>query len=120
MSHKHCFKKSFRLSNYEITSGFQNVKFKYVSKDFLYLISSVVNPPQQGIVVILSKKKVKHAVDRNLIRRLFREFYRCNQDTFQDVSLIIMPRKRLLQAHQFEKNSIWQNINDFFLQFQSH
>ena len=54
---------------------------------------------------ILSKKNVKHAVQRNRIKRLTREFFRLHQETLPHLDIIFMGRKGLdrLSNEEFHK-----------------
>ena len=45
----------------------------------------------------VAKKQVKHAVDRNRLKRLVRESYRKHQSMLPDIDLVFMVRKSILQ-----------------------
>jgi len=43
--------------------------------------------PEVQVVMSVPKKKLKHAVDRNRVKRLLREAYRLNKQVFRDQAL---------------------------------
>jgi len=78
------FPKSERLSfKRDIDSLFdKGQSFISYPLRIVYLPVTGDNPPEPGISVLVSvpKKRIKHAVDRNRIKRLIRESFRLNKD----------------------------------------
>lgn len=77
--------KSRKLSDYIFSGGaqsFSNFPIRIVYKE---------DPAKTGnrvkILVSVSKKKFKHAVDRNKVKRLIRESYRINKHKLQDYAI---------------------------------
>ena len=54
--------------------------------------------------VLVSKKIVRHAVDRNYCKRVARELFRTRQHQAEHLELVIQVRKKFVRA-QFEKVS---------------
>jgi ribonuclease P protein component len=81
----HTFPKSERLSSRLVideifSKGKELKKFPFLLK-YIYTKKKEANPTQ--IVVSVPKRKAKHAVDRNRLRRQIKEAYRLNKTEFQ-------------------------------------
>ena len=83
------FPKKARLSlKRDIDHLFENGQaFMSFPLRIVYLPVAGDNPPEPGISVLISvpKRRIKHAVDRNRIKRLIRETYRLNKNTAENV-----------------------------------
>lgn len=87
------FPKSVRL----LTSGdysdvFQAVDVRVSSKHFLILARGK-NLPTARLGIIVAKKNVKLAVQRNRIKRLLRESFRLKQNTLPNLDLVVLAKK---------------------------
>lgn len=87
------FNKQLRLlnaSHYQVV--FNNVHWKVSTKEFLLLCRPNELPhPRLGIVV--AKKHVRLAVQRNRIKRLIRDSFRLNQHQLAGIDIIVLARK---------------------------
>lgn len=71
---------------------FQNVALRVSSKHFLILSRvSANNEAQIGIIV--AKKHVKLAVQRNRIKRLLRESFRYKRESIPKLEIVILAKK---------------------------
>jgi len=74
------FKKEERLCNKKLIDGLFHSGSSFLCYPFK--VSWLLNPEQQVCTQVLfsvSKRRFKHAVDRNLIKRRMREAYRLNK-----------------------------------------
>ena len=86
--YKHVFRKSQRFGN----------------KSFTLLVRmNDLGYPRLGLAI--SKKSVKYAVDRNRIKRIFRESFRLHQNEIPNVDIIAMckPNVLSLERHEMHK-----------------
>ena len=82
MAKQYAFKKKERLSNanqIELLFGSEN-SFSIQPLRVLYQVYTDAHPVPVKVLIIVSKKKFKKAVDRNRIRRKIKEAYRLNKE----------------------------------------
>ena len=84
------FPKKARLSlKKDIDNLFESNGQSFISFPLriVYLSVAEANPSESGISVLVSvpKKRIKHAVDRNRIKRLIRETYRLNKGAAESI-----------------------------------
>lgn len=90
---KHAFPKTLRLLN---SSDFQIVfddpAFRASHQHLLILArQNSLSVPRLGLVI--AKKHVRHAVQRNRIKRLIRESFRHQQENLAGLDVIVLARK---------------------------
>jgi ribonuclease P protein component len=93
--------------------GFSRICHKVHTKHFSYLIAKG-SELKASIGVIVGKKKVKKAVQRNLCRRLNKEMFRQHKDKFAQTMLIVIANHNASRA---TKEELWQSINGFLKQY---
>ena len=89
----HRFDKSLRLLNSkQFNTVFDRVDHKAYTNYFTCLArKNACDKPRIGFII--AKKKVKRAIDRNTIKRVFRESFRLNQAHLPPCDLIILIKK---------------------------
>jgi len=87
------FPKTARLlTSGDYSSVFQAVDLRVSSKHFLILARSNTQPkPRLGIIV--AKKHVKLAVQRNRVKRLLRESFRHKQISLPHMDMVVLAKK---------------------------
>lgn len=87
------FRKSDRLLNSsEFAAVFDGAVFKASHPSFLILaIPNTVDHPRLGLVV--AKKSVRLAKNRNLIKRVIRESFRLKQHNLPPIDAIVLARR---------------------------
>lgn len=78
------FKKEERLCNKKLIDGLYRNGSSFLCYPYKVTWAYAANPQQYSAQVLFSvpKKRFKHAVDRNLIRRRMREAYRLNKQQY--------------------------------------
>ncbi|WP_045856397.1 ribonuclease P protein component [Teredinibacter purpureus] len=87
------FTKTDRLLNSGAFSAvFDNALFKASHQHFLILAkTNTVGHPRLGLVI--AKKNIRHAVQRNRVKRLIRETFRLKQHNLPPIDAIVLARR---------------------------
>jgi ribonuclease P protein component len=104
------FGKSLRLldaNDYKCV--FDDARFKLSKKEILILARpNSTQGPRLGLVI--AKKSVKHAVQRNRIKRLARESFRMQQCQLQGIDAIVLARRGLDQLDNTHLRSLFDRL----------
>ncbi|ENU79149.1 MULTISPECIES: ribonuclease P protein component [unclassified Acinetobacter] len=92
---------------------FDGALFKVHQPHFLFLAKPSEQMSRLGIVV--AKKKVRRAHERNRIKRIARESFRLNQQAIASLDIVVMPKIGIedisnAELHQQLKFA-WQKLN---------
>ncbi|PCJ43551.1 MAG: ribonuclease P protein component [SAR86 cluster bacterium] len=91
---KQGFSKASRLLGpSQYSTVFQKADFKLSAATMLLLVKKSVLPPRLGVIV--AKKNVKSAVQRNRLKRIIRESFRLRQEEFGTIDLVFLARRGL-------------------------
>jgi ribonuclease P protein component len=93
---------------------FQKADYKLSTSTLLMLGSKSTLSPRLGIVV--AKKNVKSAVQRNRLKRIIRESFRLRQEDFDTIDLVILVRQGL---DKMNNNEIFVQVNNLFDELKS-
>jgi ribonuclease P protein component len=98
------FDKSRRLLNaHDYKAVFDDAKWKISSKEFLCLaIPNSFGSPRLGLVI--AKKNVKLAVQRNRVKRVIRDNFRLNREEIPNTDIVILARRGLAELSNQELN----------------
>ncbi len=92
---------------------FDSAELKVSRKEFLLLIRKN-NAEETKIGIIISKKKIRHAVDRNRYKRLVRESFRKKQTDLIGFDFVFLARNGLesLNNNEFysQMNTQWNTV----------
>lgn len=108
------FTKSDRLlSSSEFAAVFNGAVFKASHPSFLILaIPNVASHPRLGLVI--AKKNVRLAKNRNLVKRLVRESFRLKQHNLPTIDAIVLARRGsdLLSNSEIYQclDSLWKRV----------
>ena len=92
MSDNFKFPKELRLLNAsDYSNVFQDVQLRVSSKHFLILAKGHNDKPRLGIIV--AKKHVKLAVQRNRIKRQLRETFRKQRYVLPNLDIVLLAKK---------------------------
>ena len=92
---------------------FDGALFKVHQPHFLFL-ATITEQPKSRLGLVVAKKKVRHAHERNRVKRLARESFRLHQQQLEKLDIVVMPKvgidtipnAELLQQLQFA----WQKL----------
>jgi ribonuclease P protein component len=108
------FPSSFRLKN---SAQIQKIlacakKYRYPNLS-VFIASNILKYPR--LAIIISRKNVAKAVERNRIKRLIRESFRLNQDKITSNDIIVFGYRGINALTNFELQQclikIWQKLN---------
>jgi len=108
------FTKSMRLLNSsDFQSVFDDAPLRTSHQHFLFLArQNQLNRPRLGLVI--AKKHIRHAVDRNRMKRLIRETFRVKQQQLAGIDVIVLARKGMNDSTNVELieqlNGQWQRL----------
>ncbi|GAB1265668.1 ribonuclease P protein component [Aurantivibrio infirmus] len=108
------FKKQSRLLlAAEFTRVFQSADFKISSAQLLILASNNrLNRPRLGLVI--AKKNVRLAVQRNRIKRRIRETFRLKQHKMPNIDAIVLARRGIDKLSDQQQTALldqqWQRL----------
>lgn len=87
------FTKSMRLLNSkDFQTVFDDAPLRTSHQHFLFLARiNSLDSPRLGLVI--AKKHIRHAVDRNRMKRLIRETFRSKQQQLKGLDVIVLARK---------------------------
>ena len=108
------FGKSLRLLNSsDFQSVFDDAPFRASHQHFLVLArANQLDRPRLGLVI--AKKHVRLAVQRNRIKRLIRESFRQQQQTLAGIDVIVLARKGMDELTNpvitKQLNQQWQRV----------
>ncbi|GAB2691532.1 hypothetical protein GCM10027037_13500 [Mucilaginibacter koreensis] len=107
---KHTFKKEERLCNKTLIAELYRSGSSFLCYPFrlTWLPATALLPASAQVLIAVPKKRYKHAVDRNLIKRRTREAYRLQKDQhlYQPLQL---QQKQII----FSINYIGKEITDY-------
>lgn len=100
----HDFPKSKRLlTSRDFQNVFQQVAVKAGTAELFLLASPSVGSAGARLGFIIARKQVKKAVDRNRLKRIWREEFRMLHNDYPDLDIIVMTRKG---AHQLSRQAV--------------
>ena len=108
------FPKSSRL----LTSGhysdvFQNVNLRVSSRHFL-ILATVDQFTEVRLGIIVAKKHVKLAVQRNRVKRILRDSFRCSKASLPAIDIVVLAKKGVdkleNEACHEELRYLWQKL----------
>lgn len=92
---------------------FDGALFKVHQPHFLFL-AKVSEQPKSRLGIVVAKKKVRRAHERNRIKRLARESFRLNQHNIELLDIVVMPKMGIdsipnAELHQ-QLQFAWQKL----------
>lgn len=92
------FTKSMRLlHSSDFQTVFDDAPLRTSHQHFLFLARmNQLDRPRLGLVI--AKKHIRHAVDRNRMKRLIRETFRAKQQQLAGIDVIVLARKGMNDA----------------------
>ncbi|EHU1258939.1 ribonuclease P protein component [Acinetobacter baumannii] len=95
-------------------SVFDGALFKVHQPHFLFL-AKLTEQPNSRLGIVVAKKKVRRAHERNRIKRLARESFRLHQPKFwSDIDVVVMPKvgiETITNAELYQQlDFAWQKL----------
>ena len=88
-----CFPKTARLLNAgDYKAVFDRSRYKVSNRHFLFL-ATATNGIRPRLGLVIAKKHVPKAVNRNKLKRALREGFRLRQDGFPQLAIVVLARK---------------------------
>ena len=114
MTKLYSFGTEFRLRCAADYKGvFDGALFKVHQPHFLFL-AKVTEQPHSRLGIVVAKKKVRRAHERNRIKRLARESFRLHQQNIELLDIVVMPKMGIdtisnAELHQ-QLQFAWQKL----------
>ncbi|CAM4440678.1 MAG: Ribonuclease P protein component [Legionellaceae bacterium] len=90
------------LTPYDYKNVFENVTIRFKNLYFLLLVkNNGLSYARLGIVI--AKKQIKKAHDRNRIKRIVRESFRLKQHEFKGIDIIFLAYQRIGMLTEIER-----------------
>lgn len=103
------FSKNSRLLNAaDYKAVFANSQFKVSCRQFL-ILATLNSGPKPRLGLVIAKKNVPKAVQRNRIKRQIRESFRHNSELLNNLDLVVLARK---DADKLDNQVLSQKIRD--------
>lgn len=113
-------KQSRLLKAGEYKAVFSNAQFKVSCRYLLFLANSNGNS-RSRIGLVVAKKNVPTAVQRNRIKRQIREYFRLNSEVLDGLDLVVLVRKDADKLHNRELSSKMASlVGDLGNKFHKH
>jgi ribonuclease P protein component len=87
---------------------FNHTLFKVHQPHFLILASLAAEDSKHRIGVVVAKKKVRRAHERNRVKRISRESFRLNQQQMLGLDIVVMPK---MDIEQISSTELHQQLN---------
>lgn len=118
------FNKSLRLLDAAAYKAvFDDANYKVSSKHVLYL-SRAGSGNQAKLGLVIAKKNVRHATQRNRIKRIIRESFRLRQHQLPAIDTVVLARRGLDRLDNSELhalfNKLWQQLQKKTEQHANH
>lgn len=110
----HRFGRVFKINRpSQYAAVFNSADFR-VSSPHLTFIVKKNNLPYARIGVVVAKKKIKRAVDRNLAKRIVKESFRKGEATMLALDIVVLVRESLLQLSRKQQaedlSCLWSSL----------
>ncbi|TCM68644.1 ribonuclease P protein component [Acinetobacter calcoaceticus] len=93
---------------------FDGALFKVHQPHFLFL-AKITEQPNSRLGLVVAKKKVRRAHERNRIKRLARESFRLNQQQIEMLDIVVMPK---MGIESVSNEELHQQLQSAWLKFQ--
>ena len=109
------FDKSRRLLKAaDFTPVFEKAEYKVSSRELLFLsIPNRLPHPRLGLVI--AKKNVRLAAQRNRVKRVIRESFRLNQGAIPNLDIVVLAKRRI---DLMDNKALHQSITKMWQQLQ--
>jgi ribonuclease P protein component len=92
---------------------FDGALFKVHQPHFLFL-ATITEQPKSRLGLVVAKKKVRRAHERNRVKRLARESFRLHQQQLEKLDIVVMPKMGIdtipnAELHQ-QLQFAWQKL----------
>ncbi len=109
------FPKQIRLlTAADYKAVFSNAEIKVSCRYFL-ILANTNNRTNSRLGLVIAKKNVAKAVQRNRVKRIVREFFRNSNDQITDLDLVVLARKDIDTLHNSQITarlaSLWKDLN---------
>lgn len=83
------------LTASDYSNVFENNRFKVSNKHLLILAFKSANPCSPRLGLVIAKKNIRFAVQRNRIKRIIRDSFRLHQEDLKQLDIVVLARRGL-------------------------
>lgn len=104
--------KAHRFTKNDFSNIFNSADTKRIRSFFFTVLVADQSSGDMKVAVIVSKKKLKKASDRNYIKRVIRHFAYQNKEQLKSKSYVFIPNQNINQA---TKETLWQDLEKLLI-----
>jgi ribonuclease P protein component len=110
----HQFGRAFKINqSSQYSSVFNNADFRVSSPNLTFIVKENKHSHAR-IGVVVAKKNIRRAVDRNLVKRIVKESFRKGEVSTLTVDIVVLVRGNLMRLNRKQQNEdlsfLWQSL----------
>jgi ribonuclease P protein component len=81
-----------------------------IGNRYVLILARTTTLPYVRLGLVVAKKKIPHAVDRNRFKRLAKEHFRLNKNELSNIDIVLLARDNIKLLSSTEQNIIFSQL----------